>query len=131
MPKGLFRDSGVVNHLSFLYSTEQLRASPVVGYLWESMIIEEILKGCKLSSNIVEPYFYRTSDGREIDLVLEGAFGLLPIEIKYGLRIRDEELKPLRTFIAENKLPMGIVVSNTDKVQFIDKKILEIPATLV
>ena len=131
MPKGLFRDSGLVNYLMFLFATEQLRSSPVVGWLWEAMIIEEILKGCKLSSIIVEPYFYRTNDGREIDLILEGSFGLLPIEIKYGLNIRDQELKPLRTFIKENKLDLGLVISNTDTVKFIDEKIIEIPATFV
>jgi uncharacterized protein len=82
MPKGFFRDSGVVNFLLFLSSIRLLRASPMVGWLWEAAIIEELLKGLELSRVRYSPFFYRTSDGREVDLVLEGAFGLLPIEIK-------------------------------------------------
>lgn len=131
MPKGLYRDSGLVNHLLFIWQAHLLQSSPLVGWLWEAMIIEEILKGLALSSVIVEPFFYRTSDGREVDLILEGEFGLLPIEIKYGQSLRSEDLKPIQTFIKEFKLPLGIVISNNDKARMIDDRLIELPATFV
>ncbi len=131
MPKGLYRDCGLSNYLLYLFNLNQLRSSPLVGSLWEAMIIEEILKGCALASLRVEPSFYRTSDGREVDLVLEGEFGLIPIEIKYGRSVDTDNLKPLRTFISEYGLNLGIVISNTDKVRLIDPQIVEIPACMV
>jgi hypothetical protein len=131
MPKGLYRDSGLSNFLLFILSLDQLRASPLVGWLWEAVIIEEILKGCAVKSLVNEPYFYRTSDGREVDLVLDGAFGLLPIEIKYGMTVSDNDLRPLRTFMREQKLKLGIVISNIGAPRKISDEIIELPARLV
>ena len=37
-------------------------------------------------------YFFRTHNGAEIDLVLEGPFGILPVEIKLGSLVKQGQL---------------------------------------
>ncbi len=41
-------------------------------------------------------YFYRDSDGAEVDLILEFALELYPIEIKSGLTINSDYFKGLK-----------------------------------
>jgi predicted AAA+ superfamily ATPase len=131
MPKGLYRDSGLANHLLYLSQLSLLRASPLVGALWEAFIIEEILKGFAVSDIRTEQYFYRSSDGREVDLILKGSFGLLPIEIKYGSALSKEDLKPIKMFMNENKIPIGVIISNVDKPRLLSDGLVEIPARMI
>jgi predicted AAA+ superfamily ATPase len=131
MPKGLYRDSGLANHLLYLSQLSLLRSSPLVGALWEAFIIEEILKGFAVSDIWTEQYFYRSSDGREVDLILQGSFGLLPIEIKYGSAISNEDLKPIKMFMDENNLPLGLVISNIDRPRLLSDGLVEIPARMI
>ena len=53
----------------------------MLGNSWEGYVIEQI---CQLLPERTEPYFYRTQDGAECDLVLTNA-GIpeIGIEIKY------------------------------------------------
>jgi uncharacterized protein len=79
-PKIYIRDSGLLHHLLAIAEYEMLMGHYIVGGSWEGYVIEQILP--KL--NYLEiPFFYRTADGSEIDLVIEvGASIKLAIEIK-------------------------------------------------
>jgi len=82
MPKGIVRDSGINNYLSAIDSREKLLRSPQVGQNFEAFVIEEIIKGLQATSVTRWDYFYfRTKNGAEVDLILQGSFGTLPIEI--------------------------------------------------
>lgn len=128
MPKGHFRDSGLVNYFLHNRTEEDLMSHPLCGRIWESFIIEEILKGFKNNLIHVEPFFYRTSHHAEVDLVLEGEFGLLPIEIKMGAAISRHDLQSLNGFLEDQKLSLGIVINNSEEVVMLDQKIIQIPA---
>jgi len=64
-------------------------------------------------------------------MILEGSFGALPIEIKIGSTIKSRHLQPLKNFIAQNDLSLGILINNSNEVQLIADGILQLPATLV
>ena len=66
-PKVFVKDSGLVNALLGLGSTESLLGHPVVGGSWEGFCIETLIAAAPTGT---EPYFYRTSAGAELDLVL-------------------------------------------------------------
>lgn len=72
-------------------------------------------------------YYYRTYAGAEIDLILEGAFGLLPIEIKYGSTVLGRKLRALTEFIEEHSLPFGLVINQADKIEWLTDRILQVP----
>jgi predicted AAA+ superfamily ATPase len=79
-PKVYVRDSGLVHALLNIETKEDLLSHMVVGASWEGFCIETIL-ACAPTG--VTGYFYRTSGGAEIDLLLNWPGGeLWAIEIK-------------------------------------------------
>ena len=128
-PKGLVRDSGINHYLAGIDSRDKLLRAPQVGQNFESFLIEEIVKGVQATGVTRWDYYhFRTRNGAEVDLVLEGSFGLLPIEIKFGRRTGLKQLEGLRRFIARHQLPFGIVVNNGDHVEMLGDTIVQIPA---
>jgi predicted AAA+ superfamily ATPase len=126
-PKGFLRDSGLLHFLLRLNRLDDLMTHPAMGSSWESMVIENIIRGFSIAGCAFDYYYYRTGGGAEVDLVLEGEFGLLPIEVKYSNRISRSELKSLNNFIAEYKCDFGIIVSNAERPSLITEKLIEIP----
>jgi len=79
-PKVYVRDSGLVHALLGLETPEALLGHPVVGGSWEGFCIENLISAAPPGS---EPYFYRSSGGAELDLVLAIPGGAVwAIEIK-------------------------------------------------
>jgi len=129
MPKGIVRDSGINHYLTNIDSREKLLRSPQLGHNFESFIIEEIIKGIQATNVTRWDYFYfRTKNGAEVDLVLEGSFGLLPIEIKLGQQTTLRQLTSLQQFIQNHCLAFGILVNNSNEVRMLTDKIIQIPA---
>lgn len=67
-PKIYVRDSGLLHALLGLETMEDLLSHPVLGASWEGFAIENIISA--LQGTRLEPYFYRTQSGAEIDLLL-------------------------------------------------------------
>ncbi|QOX81033.1 ATP-binding protein (plasmid) [Trichlorobacter lovleyi] len=104
-PKVYVRDSGLVHALLMIPDKETLLAHPVIGQSWECFVIENLLAA---ASEQVTGYFYRTSGGAEIDLLLVWPNGAKwAIEIKRslspkvgrGFHSACEDLQPERKFV--------------------------------
>lgn len=129
LPKGHFVDSGVALFLQNISNMDQLDKMPSIGRFFETFIVEEVIRGVQATKAVnVQYYHLRTKAGGEIDLILEGSFGILPIEIKYGSTTSKGKLKFLQSFIDLHDLPFGIVINNSDRVELISEKIIQIPA---
>lgn len=95
-PKLYFYDVGLASWLVGIQSIEQLSTHPLRGLLFENMVMMEALK-FRLNRGLKDNlYFYRSSDGAEIDLIFEFGHGLYPIEIKSGRTVNDDYFKGLR-----------------------------------
>ncbi len=82
-PKVYVRDSGVLHSLLGIHTMETLLGHPVVGGSWEGFVIDNLLSVMPLGS---EAYFYRTTRGAEIDLLIRHIDGrVFAIEIKKSL----------------------------------------------
>jgi predicted AAA+ superfamily ATPase len=82
-PKIYIRDSGLVHALLNLKSMDDLLGHPVIGASWEAYVIENLISCLPIG---VTPWFYRTSAGAEIDLVIEkNEKTMYAIEIKRSL----------------------------------------------
>ncbi|WP_286138082.1 ATP-binding protein [Polaromonas sp. C04] len=115
-PKVYVRDSGLVHALLDIADKETLLSHPVVGASWEGFVIENLL-ACAPST--VQAYFYRTSGGAEIDLLLAWPGGALwAIEIKRSLAPKVErgfhaacdDLAPARKLVVypgQDSFPLG------------------------
>jgi uncharacterized protein len=104
-PKVYVRDSGLVHALLNIPDKETLLAHPVVGQSWEGFIIENLLI---CAADKAHGYFYRTSGGAEIDLLLVWPDGSLwAVEVKRSLSPKVErgfhaacdDLAPVRKFV--------------------------------
>ncbi len=126
-PKGYMRDSGLLHRLLRIPDLDALLSHPRCGRSWEGMVVEELLRQFNALGEPVQAYHYRTSGGAEIDLVLEGDFGLLPIEVKYGQKVEARALRVVREFIDEHDCALGIVASNEREPRLYDEKIIGIP----
>ena len=132
MPKGILRDSGLLHFLSSIDSREKLLRSPNFGQNFESFVIEEILKGLQASAvHRWDYYYFRTKNGVEVDLVLEGRFGTLPIEIKSGSSTSLKDLGSLSYYLESQDLPLGLVINNDREKKILSDKIIQIPASLI
>lgn len=131
-PKGELRDSGLCLFLQHIYQREQLMNHPRIGNIFESFVIEEILKGLEAAgSKQLEYYHYRTRNGAEINLVLKGSFGLLPIEIKMGASISSSNLRHMKKFLKTENCPWGIVISHANEVFKVSDNIIHLPVNLI
>jgi hypothetical protein len=126
-PKGYLRDSGLLHHFLHLHTQNDLLAHPQMGHSWETMVIENLIRGLNAQGILFDYYHYRTSAGAEVDLVLEGEFGLLPIEIKYKQTVSLRDLKGIHSFIEEYQCPYGIVVSNNERLGLVSEKLINVP----
>lgn len=129
MPKGHFRDTGLLCRLLNILSVENLLNHPALGHIWESYIIEQLINGLKLQLRGFNYYYYRTQHHVEVDLVLQGAFGLVPVEIKTGYRTLPKQLRALKNFVDDHQCPAGFVINNAEEVQRLSDKIIQLPAS--
>lgn len=79
-PKIYIRDSGLLHHLLNIREPDALLGNIVAGGSWEGYIIQEIIS---LLPPDALPFFYRSQDGSELDMVIEQGSGIsLALEIK-------------------------------------------------
>jgi predicted AAA+ superfamily ATPase len=83
-PKLYFIDTGLVAWLLGIADPEQLAVHPLRGALFENFAVVEILKHRWNHGNLRPMHFWRDSNGREVDLILDDGPRLLGIEIKSG-----------------------------------------------
>jgi hypothetical protein len=81
-PKIYWRDSGLLHVLLGVPTAAELLDRPWVGASWEGFVIEQILGSLAARGIEADPSFFRTSDGHEIDLVLNLRGKRWAIEIK-------------------------------------------------
>lgn len=79
-PKVYVRDSGILHTLLGIQTHEDLVGNPIVGMSWEGFVLQQI---SAINSNNVSVWFYRTSGGAEIDILLQFNNGdLWALEVK-------------------------------------------------
>ncbi len=128
MPKGHLRDTGLLNHLAGIFTTDALLGNPLAGRIWEAFLIEEIIKGFQNRLGTARFYYYRTHNGAEIDLIVETASGVVPIDIKLGTAVTARSVRALSEFVQEGHSRYGIVINNADRAGWVKEGIVQVPA---
>ncbi len=107
----------IVNYSDVLRVDELdvLRGHPQMGRSWEGMVVEQVLRGLAAGGIACDHYHYRTAAGAKVDLVLEGTFALIPVEVKYPQTTRARELRPISDFIEEQDCRLGFVINNDER----------------
>ena len=81
-PRIYWRDSGLIHALMNVNDLDHLYRQPWLSQSWEGFIIEQTLAGIAAVGKRVQPFFFRTSDGYELDLVLDWGTERWAVEIK-------------------------------------------------
>lgn len=95
MSKLYFYDTGLVCALLGIQNAEQLSYHPLTGNLFENFVVSELQKVITNKGKRHKLYFWRDNVGHEIDIVIEHAGELYPVEIKSGRTITPEYFKNL------------------------------------
>lgn len=94
-PKLYFYDTGLVCWLLAIQKADQIMTHPQRGALFENLAIGEMVKARfnrGLTSNL---YFWRDRAGNEVDVIIEKADGLIPVEIKSGQTLNSDYFKDI------------------------------------
>ena len=120
-PKYYFMDTGLLSYLLGIEKPEQVTRDPLVGQLFENLIILEALKTRYNLGQVPNLYFYRDSHGNEIDLLYANGRDLVGIEVKSSSTFTPHFKKSLLQF-SEKQQPLqsSYVVYNGEERQFSD-----------
>ncbi|MEP6832273.1 MAG: ATP-binding protein [Gemmatimonas sp.] len=126
-PRGYLRDSGLLHALLRIPDSDALLSHPQVGASWEGMVVEEVLRQLHAMGEPVNATYYRTGGGAEVDLIIEGNFGGVAIEIKHASVVGARELRALRDLVSEQNLRLGLVINNDSVPRLYDDRLIGIP----
>ena len=96
-PKIYWRDSGLLHSILNISDAGSLLAQPWVGASWEGYVIQQIISRLHDADKMFDAFYLRTSDQREIDLVLDMGKERWAIEVKLTSRPGRDDLASLNS----------------------------------
>jgi len=103
-PKLYFYDTGLVSFLTGVSTQELYEKGPMAGPIFENYIVSEILKKLRHSGQHWQLYYFRTSNGLEVDLIVDKGISKELIEIKKTETFRVRMTKPIEKLMEENDI---------------------------
>jgi predicted AAA+ superfamily ATPase len=95
MPKLYMTDVGLAASLIGIRDESQARTHPLRGALFETLVVNELLKN-RMNAGLRESlHFWRDNIGTEVDVVLERAGAIAAVEIKSGLTVASDAFSNL------------------------------------
>lgn len=97
-PKLYFTDAGLAAYLLKIETIEQLERDPLRGNLVENLVLLELIKSRYNQGLDPHLYFYRDTNGKEIDMIFQRGHQLIPIEVKSSQTFNKDFLKNFQFF---------------------------------
>lgn len=131
-PKLYFCDTGLAAYLSMWTSKDVLMNGAASGHYFENYVVGELLRNATYGETNVNMTYYRDTNQKEIDVVIEENGVLHPIEIK---KATNPERKIVKAFdvlnASSNELGKGLVICMTDRTFPIDENNYMVPASIL
>ena len=99
-PKLYFYDVGLACWLLGIHTSQQLRAHPLRGALFETWVMAELFKSRLNGGLRPRLSFWRDSNGNEVDALVEQETRLMPVEIKAGATVAHDFFKGIEKWCA-------------------------------
>lgn len=122
-----FTDTGLATFLLGIHEADQAARDPLRGSLYENLVLMEIVKGGCNRGIRPELYFFRDSNGNEVDVILRERGMLYPLEIKSAATFSTHFVKGLERFRALNPercLPGAVLYDGMQSQSFKDMAVL-------
>ena len=113
-----WRDSGLLHALLGVADGQHLLSQPWVGASWEGFVIEQIVGKLQAAGRPFQPFYFRTSDGYEVDLVLDFGPERWAIETKLTSQPAVEDLRRLNRAADLIKADRRFLISQTSQGMF-------------
>ncbi len=127
-PKVYFTDSGIASHMLNVRDAEELKNSHYRSSLYETFVFSELLKHITYSKDVVEFFYYRTQDKKEIDFIVKKGESILAIEVKSSYSVKKEDFKHIIDFQnRSSKNITGIVLYSGEKIIGFSDTLFAIP----
>lgn len=131
-PKLYFCDTGLCAYLSMWTSMETLMNGAASGHYYENYVVSEFLRMYACSKDRVNMTFYRDTNQKEIDIVLEENGTIHPLEIK---KSSNPEKKSISSFhLLEKsslKIGEGGIICMASKPFPLDENNILIPSNII
>ena len=114
-PKVYWRDSGLLHSLLNVADGRSLLEQPWVGASWEGFVVEQVLGQLVAAGHPYEAFHLRTSDGHEVDLILDFGGELWAIEIKLTTSPAREDMRRLDGLATTIGAERACMVSRTSR----------------
>jgi len=97
-PKYYFTDVGLLCYLLGIREADHISRDPLVGQIFENLVVIEFLKSRYNQGKAPDLYFYRDSNGNEVDLLVKTGPSLQAYEIKSAATFKMDQLKGVERF---------------------------------
>ena len=124
------RNSGMVCHLMHISTPKALLGHPRLGAIFETFVINDILRQLPLLRGIPAIYHWRSHAGAEVDLLIELDNVYYPIEIKCKTRPSKADLSGIKAFRAtypQLNIAPALLVSAVEQIQPLGENSFAIP----
>jgi hypothetical protein len=98
-PKLYFYDVGLASWLLGIREPSQWETHPLRGSIFETFIISELVKSCLNRGERPAVFFWRDSNGNEVDLLIEQGQHVMPVEIKSGKTVTNQSFAGLEKWV--------------------------------
>ncbi len=128
-PKLYANDVGLAAHLDALLTFDDALTASRAGAFVETWAMNELLAIDRLGDRVSTATFFRTSAGREVDLVLERGQNLIGIELKAAATVSPSDtagLRELRDAVGK-RFRLGIVAHLGTTTVVLDPRLVAVP----
>lgn len=128
-PKIYFLDTGLLCYLSGIESVSQVFKGPLSGQLFETIVLGEIIRNFYSLGKLLRIFWWRTSNGEEVDFIVEDKGKLIPIEVKLTAKSDSRVIKALSSFCAlfSDKVDTGYLINLSTEKLSLSKHITSLP----
>ena len=109
-PKIYFYDTGLVCSFLRISNPIQLESHPLKGPIFETMVVVDLVKKFANKGLPINIYFWRDKTGHEVDVIIDNAGKLIPIEIKSSKTISTDFFKNLKYWNNLSKITNSILL---------------------
>ena len=130
-PKIYLTDSGIASHILRVRDEENFKKSNHKGKITETFVFAELLKHIDYSQSVIEYYYYRTQDKKEIDFILKKGSQILAIEVKSSHSVTEKDFKHIIDFQKRSQHDVtGIVFFHGEKIGPFKENLYAVPLAL-
>ena len=132
-PKCYFMDTGLVCYLSGHQVEEHVLQGPMAGALFETACVSQFYKRFTALVDPCSLYYYRSTDGLEVDLLIETGRRIYPVEMKLSSTIDSGKAKSLVKWmgISKNKDTKGLIISSSKQMGLVGNNVVNCHYSLV